>query len=215
MMKKFKGVIFDVDGTLTSTNELIIAAFNHITKKHLNKSLTKEEVFALFGPTEEQIIDDWFTENSDEVIKDYFSFYSDNHAMAELYPGINSILDELKLKGVLLSIFTGKGKRSASITLEKLGVLKYFSFIVSGDDVINQKPSGEGITNFLKEYNLKTDEVLMIGDSPSDVHASREAGVKVASVLWDSYAKEKVLELKSDFVFSTVEQLKVFLNENT
>ncbi len=214
-MKKFKGVIFDVDGTLTSTNELIIAAFNHVTKKHLNKSLTKEEVFALFGPTEEQIIDDWFTENSDEVIKDYFNFYSENHSMAELYPGINTILDELKLKGVLLAIFTGKGKRSATITLEKLGVLKYFSFIVSGDDVKKQKPSGEGITNFLNEYNLQTDEVLMIGDSPSDVKASHEAGVKVALVLWDSYAKEKVLKLNSDYVFGTVEQLKVFLKENT
>ena len=55
----------------------------------------------------------------------------------------------------------------------------------------------------------------MVGDSPADVKASHTTGIKVASVLWDSYAKEKVLELKSDYVFHTVEDLKVFLKKNT
>jgi len=214
-MKKLKGVIFDIDGTLTSTNELIIAAFNHITNRHLNKTLNKEEVFALFGPTEEQIIEKWFPDNSDEVIKDYFNFYYENHSMANVYPGMILILNELKEKEILLSIFTGKGKRSATITLEKLGVIKYFDFIVTGDDVINHKPSCEGIISFLKKFNLKKNEVLMVGDSPADVKASHSAGVKVASVLWDSYAKEKVLELKSDYVFHTVEDLKEFLKKNS
>jgi len=214
-MKKFKGVIFDIDGTLTSTNELIIAAFNHITNRHLNKTLIPDEVFALFGPTEEQIIEKWFPENSDEVIENYFHFYSENHSMANMYPGMILILNELKQKKVLLSIFTGKGKRSAMITLEKLGVIKFFDFVVTGDDVINHKPSCEGIISFLKKFNLKKNEVLMVGDSPADVKASHSAGVKVASVLWDSYAKEKVLELKSDYVFHTVEDLKEFLKKNS
>ena len=214
-MKKLKGVIFDIDGTLTSTNELIIAAFNHITNRHLNKTLIPEEVFSLFGPTEEQIIEKWFPENSDEVIKDYFNFYSENHSMANMYPGMIHILNDLKEKEILLSIFTGKGKRSAMITLEKLGVIKYFDFIVTGDNVINHKPSGEGIISFLKKFSLKKNEVLMVGDSPADVKASHTTGIKVASVLWDSYAKEKVLELKSDYVFHTVEDLKVFLKKNT
>jgi len=59
-MRKYDGVIFDIDGTLTSTNELIFSTFNHITKKYLNKSLTNEEVVSLFGPTEDKIIEDWF-----------------------------------------------------------------------------------------------------------------------------------------------------------
>jgi phosphoglycolate phosphatase-like HAD superfamily hydrolase len=36
-MEKFTGIIFDIDGTLTSTNELIYASFNHIAKKYLHK----------------------------------------------------------------------------------------------------------------------------------------------------------------------------------
>ena len=54
----------------------------------------------------------------------------------------------------------------------------------------------------------------MIGDSVSDVKASREAGVKVASVLWDSYAHEKVKSMQSDYYFYSVEELKnFFLND--
>jgi phosphoglycolate phosphatase-like HAD superfamily hydrolase len=54
----------------------------------------------------------------------------------------------------------------------------------------------------------------MIGDSPSDIKASHKAGVKVASVLWDSYSKEKVLEMNSDYIFHTVLELQNFLKNN-
>jgi len=40
---KFKGIIFDIDGTITSTNELIFASFNHITEKYLGRKYSPEE----------------------------------------------------------------------------------------------------------------------------------------------------------------------------
>src|SRR3989304_522512 len=111
--------------------------------------------------------------------------------MAELYPGIKELLDNLKRKKILLSIFTGKGREASLITLEELGIKNYFTMIVTGDEVENHKPSPEGILQFIDRYKLKKDEVLMIGDSPGDVKASKEAGIKIASALWDSYAAEK------------------------
>ena len=54
----------------------------------------------------------------------------------------------------------------------------------------------------------------MIGDSPSDVKAAHSAGVKAASVVWDSYAKQEVLNLKSDYLFHKVEELERFIKEN-
>ena len=86
--------------------------------------------------------------------------------------------------------------------------------IVTGDDVNNHKPSSEGIIKFINSYSLKNEEVLMIGDSVSDVKASREAGVKIASAMWDSYAAETVKELNSDYYFNTVQDLQTFLNNN-
>ena len=209
----FKGIIFDIDGTLTSTNRLIFDSFNHIAKKYLNKSFTDEEITAMFGPTEEVIIRLWCGNSYEEAEKDYFDYYKTHHNIAKLYPGMKEILDMLKDKKILLSIFTGKGRKSSIITLEELGIINYFDMIVTGDEVRNHKPAPEGIISFLKEYNLKKDEVLMIGDSAGDVKASRDAGVKIASALWDSYAAEKVKQLGSDYYFNTVNDLKMFLSK--
>ena len=67
---------------------------------------------------------------------------------------------------------------------------------------------------FVNEHNLKKDEVLMIGDSVADVLASKEAGIKIASALWDSYAADKVKNLGSDYYFYSVEELREFLAKN-
>lgn len=213
-MNKFKGIIFDIDGTLTSTNDLIFASFNFITKKYLGKTFSDEEILKWFGPTEDVILKEFCGDDYEKAREEYYKYYSDNHFMADIYPGIKEILDELKANEVLLSIYTGKGKEAATITLKKLNIYKYFDLIITGDEVKEHKPSPEGIEIFLDKFNLKKDEVIMIGDSPSDINAARSAGVKVASVLWDSLSKNKVLKMDSDYVFHTVEELNNFLFSN-
>ena len=211
MTKLFDGFIFDVDGTLTSTNQLIFDSFNFIAKKYLNRTFTDEEIVAMFGPTEDAILKKWCGEKYPEARKEYYKYYSDNHWKAELYPGIKEILDYLKNEKFPLGIFTGKGREATMITLKKLTVDRYFDLILTGDDVANHKPSAEGILKFVNHFKLKNERVLMIGDSVSDVKASKEAGIKVASALWDSYAHEKVKTLQSDYYFYSVDELKKFL----
>jgi HAD superfamily hydrolase (TIGR01549 family) len=211
MNKLFDGFIFDVDGTLTSTNQLIFDSFNFIAKKYLNKTFTDEEIVAMFGPTEDVILKEWCGDKYEEARKEYYKYYSDNQWKAKLYPGIKEILDYLKSKNYPLGIFTGKGREATMITLKKLEVDHYFDLIVTGDDVVNHKPSAEGILKFVNHFKLKNERVLMIGDSVSDVKASKEAGIIVASALWDSYAHDKVKTLQSDYYFYSVEELKEFL----
>ena len=211
MSQLFDGFIFDVDGTLTSTNKLIFDSFNFIAKKYLNRTFSDEEIVALFGPTEDVILKQWCGDNYETARTEYYKYYSDNHWKAKLYPGIKEILDYLKNKKFPLGIFTGKGREATMITLKKLKVDHYFNLIVTGDDVANHKPSAEGILKFVNHFKLKNERVLMIGDSVSDVKASKEAGIKVASALWDSYAHEKVKTLQSDYYFYSVKELKEFL----
>lgn len=214
-MNGFEGIIFDIDGTLTSTNELIFATFRHVVEKHLNKKVTDQEIIALFGPTEDVILKEWINENYQEARKDYYHFYeTQHHLMADVYPGIIEALKFIKSKKIPLSIYTGKGRDSSVITLQKIGVFDLFDLIVTGDDVADHKPSPEGIDQFVEKFKLNREKVLMIGDAPADILAARSAGVKIASVVWDSYAKEKVLEMKSDYVFETVDELMKFLKEN-
>ena len=215
MKRLFDGYIFDIDGTLTSTNQLIFDSFNYIAKKYLNRTFTDDEIISMFGPTEDVILKRMVrTINYEEARKDYYQYYSDHHGIAGLYEGIKEILHHLKSKNYPIGIFTGKGREASLITLKKLGVDHYFDLIVTGDDVENHKPSPEGILKFLNHFKLKPERVLMIGDSVSDVIASKEAGIKIASVLWDSYGKEEVKTLSSDYYFHSVKELREFIREN-
>ena len=66
---------------------------------------------------------------------------------------------------------------------------------------------------FLEKFRLSREEVLMVGDAPADIRASRTAGVKIASVIWDSYSKDDVLKLYPDYLFYSVGELKEFLKQ--
>ncbi len=215
MKQQFEGFIFDIDGTLTATNELIFASFNHIAKKYLNRTFTDEEILSLFGPTEDVILKEWCGDRFEEAKEVYYNFYSDNHHMASVHEGMIEILDHLKSKGFPLGIFTGKGRQAALITLQKINAEEYFDLIVTGDDVTNHKPSAEGILKFVNQFGLNKEKVLMIGDSVGDVKASKEAGVKIASVLWDSHREEKVKTMQSDYYFNSVKELREFITRNT
>jgi len=215
MKQQFDGFIFDIDGTLTCTNELIFASFKHIAKKYLNKTFSDEEIHSLFGPTEDVILKEWCGDKYEEAKEEYYSFYSDNHHRAHAHEGMIEILDQLKSKGFPLGIFTGKGRRAALITLQKIGAEKYFDLIVTGDDVTNHKPSAEGILKFVNHFGLNKEKVLMSGDSVGDVKSSKEAGVKIASVLWDSHREEEVKSMNSDYYFNSVQELSEFIIRHT
>lgn len=211
MNSKFEGIIFDVDGTLTFTNQLIFDSFNHITKKYLGKSFSDEEVIALFGPTEDVILKEICNEDYENARKDYYDYYKNNHQIARLYDGIKELVIDIYSSDTVLSIFTGKGRTSALITLDEFGLTNYFDMIVSGDDVKNHKPAPEGILVFLNKHNFNPSDVLMIGDAPSDIIAAKESGVNIASVVWDSYAEDEVRKLNSKNLFYSVEELRKFI----
>lgn len=211
MTSKFKGVIFDIDGTLTFTNQLIFDSFNHIAEKYLGRRFTDQEIIALFGPTEDVILKQLCGENFESAKLDYYNYYRENHAIAQLYEGIRELIIDLKNSKVLLSIFTGKGRTSSLITLDELGLTEFFDLIVTGDDVANHKPSPEGILKFLEIHKLNPKEVLMIGDAPSDIIAAKEAGVEIASVIWDSYSRDKVIQLNPTNTFTSVKDLRKYI----
>lgn len=211
MKSRFKGIIFDVDGTLTYTNQLIFDSFNHITKKYLGKTFSDEEIIALFGPTEDVILKEMCKDEYDIARKEYYQYYKENHNIARTYAGIEMLIEDLFNNKIILGVFTGKGRTSALITLDELGLTDYFGLIVSGDDVVNHKPHPEGIIQFLEQYNLSPDEVLMVGDAPSDIKAAKAAGVSIASVIWDSYSEEEVKKLNSNNLFHSVDELRSFI----
>lgn len=212
-MKRFSCIIFDIDGTLTQTNELIYATFNHVAGKYIQKTFTPKEIVGMFGPPEEITIERLVgKQNYDSAIDDFYEYYEEHHPrLASTYDGMRELLETLKTRGMILAVFTGKGKETTCITLEQFGLGHFFDLIVTGSDVVNHKPSADGIRRILKTFSLLPEEVLMVGDAVGDVSAAREAGVGIASVLWDSYAKEKIMEMDVDYRFHSVGEFSSWL----
>jgi HAD superfamily hydrolase (TIGR01549 family) len=208
-----------MDGTLTQTNQLIYDAFNYIAQKYAGRTFSIPEITAMFGPPEEgSMLHIVRQDQLKEVMADYLAFYRREHnRLARLYPGIEDVLKFIEQRGLKLALFTGKGIDTTMITLEEFGIKKYFDYVVTGSDVKNHKPSAEGLQKILKHFALPPEEVLMVGDHVSDVKAAHEAGVKIAAVVWDSYAKDKVLQMEIDAVFYTVQDfyrwIQLQLNE--
>jgi pyrophosphatase PpaX len=203
---KLKCVVFDMDGTLAQTNQLIYDSFNYIAEKYEGRKFAIPEIVALFGPPEEVCMQNMVgKDRCGAAMKDYLQFYRANHnRLATLVPGIEDVLKFIKSRGVSLAVFTGKGTSTAEITLEEFGIRQYFDYVVSGTDVKNHKPSSEGLEKIIAHFGVQPEEVLMVGDHTSDVEAAHEAGANIAAVVWDSYVKEKIVQMETDAVFADV-----------
>lgn len=209
-------VIFDMDGTLTETNRLIFDSFNYIVKKYQGRTMPDHEITALFGPPEEGALVKIVGEDLLETaMAEYLEYYRKHHkTLARLVPGMKEVLDDVRQAGRIIALFTGKGIHTTTITLEECGIRDYFDAIVTGNDVQEHKPSAEGIRKIMEQFDLNRSEVLMVGDAVSDVKAAREAGIPIAAVLWDSYGKERVLNMKTDFVFHAVRDFREWLRKH-
>jgi pyrophosphatase PpaX len=212
-MKRYRTIIFDMDGTLTRTNQLIFDSFNHVAGKYIGKQLTPAEIIAYFGPPEEEAVRNMIgAEHIIPAMEDYYRFYRSEHGrLAEIYPGTIDVLEFLRASGVRLALFTGKGRRTTDITLEQFGITSYFDVTMTGDDVDVHKPSGDGIAKILRHFDLTPADALMVGDAVADISAAREVGVEVASVVWDSYGMKDVMALKPDHLFHDVPQFADWL----
>nr|MBC7613917.1 HAD family hydrolase [Pseudopedobacter sp.] len=213
-MKKIKAVIFDLDGTLANTLPLCIQAFRQSIEPLINRSVSDAEIIATFGPSEEGTIMALAPNHYDKGVSDYLHFYEILHEMCPVpFEGIKEILETLKSKGVHISMVTGKGKHSTNISLKHFELTNFFEVIETGSPSGARKAEGiQIILNLLKD--VKTNEVIYVGDAPSDIIASRKVGVQVAGVAWaDTAETEKLIELQPDELFYTIKDFKNWLAE--
>lgn len=196
--------IFDVDGTLADTYPLITRAFNGFAYKYLGRVLTMQELVSKFGPTESEIVGNMVRpEIRREAIEYYYRCYEDFHDGTRLYGGIPELLSELERREKKKAIFTGKGRRSTDITLDKLDIAHRFSPVVTGDDVNCPKPNPEGIITVIEKTGVAPHQTAMVGDHRSDILAGRAAGVFTIAALWHGYNNAALLDTKPDMAFNT------------
>jgi pyrophosphatase PpaX len=195
--------LFDLDGTLIDSIELIYRCYRHASETHLGFS-PEDEVWrtGLGTPLREQfraVCDD--AAMIEAMVVTYREHHNLHHDDAiRVYPGVAEVLGELSSRGLKLAVVTSKLRFGAERGLRRAGLLDLFETIVSADEVTRPKPDGEPVELALERLGGRSHDAVFIGDSPHDMASGRAAGVRTAGALWGPFAREE-LEAASADVF--------------
>lgn len=193
-----KAVLFDLDGTLINTNELIIESFEHTFEILKNEYPNRDEIISWFGEPLFVTMGKFF-DDVDEAIDVYREFNLKYHdERISLYDNTKEVLNALNKKGYKVAIVTSKNKSTAIRALELLGIKDYFDVIVTSDDVQNHKPHKEPVLSACDLLSISSNEALMVGDSIYDIISGRDAGSKTCGVLY-SFMKDEILKMDADY----------------
>ncbi|MCX7923930.1 MAG: HAD-IA family hydrolase [Clostridia bacterium] len=204
----FKYILFDFDGTLIDTNELIILALHETSLKFLDKTLSSDELNSILGKHLEQQMKCLSELHYKEMILFYKDFYSKNKdTMIKEFPSINQMLKSIKELGCKTAIVSAKGRGGIEHGLKLFGMEDYFDIIISAYDIENNKPHPEPAIKALSALNGSADAALLIGDSPYDILCGKNAGVKTALVDWTIFPKDNLMSLKPDYYIKTPDEL--------
>jgi len=210
-MKKISTILFDFDGTLMDTNDIIIESWQYMFKAVEGKERPIEDIIKTLGEPLTLTMKNTFP---DMEIEDYASIYrgfqrEKFEEAVKPFPGMSELLAELKEKGYKLGLVTSRLTRSTNHGLDKYELTKYFDVIVTADDTEKHKPDPEPVYIALEKLNSKAEESLMIGDTRFDILCARNAGVKSVLVDWSvALPKEsRVGEHAPDYVIETAKGL--------
>ncbi|MCF0234760.1 MAG: HAD family hydrolase [Thermoguttaceae bacterium] len=209
-----KGIIFDFDGTIGDTMFACMDALRRTLAPVLGRSISDEEIYGYFGPSEDGVFLKHFPDRADELLAEYLRHYRvvQEETAPEPFPGILELIAELKNRGVRVALVTAKGAGSCKISLEIYGAEELFETIEVGSPYRRDKANS--IHKALETMNLTPDEVAYVGDSPKDVASSREAGVEHWAAAWaPAVDPEKLAELDPDKLFRTVEEMRAHCDE--
>lgn len=198
-----KGILFDLDGTLLNTNELIYKSFVHMFKEVLNKELKKDEITSLYGKPLEVSLNKYSKDEKiiQNMIRTYRKYNIDNHdRMCRTFEGIPELLRLLKEKKIKCGIVTSKKKDVAERGLQITDILKFMDVIITPEDTEKHKPEGEPALRACEILKLKPEEVMMVGDSPYDLLCGKNAGCLTCGVEYTEIALDLLKKVNPDYM---------------
>lgn len=210
-ISKLKAILFDVDGTLLNTTELIFQAYEHVLPLYGCKTPKRAYISPLIGRSLEGIYKILAPDGDfAKFHQAHNKFQLENLSLSYAFKGIPNFLKKLKKQGFKLAAITSRWRVTLIPTLEMADLLKYFEAIIAADDVSNHKPNPEPILKALKDLKVSPKEAVMVGDGDADIIAAKAAGIKTIGVTW-GFGQENLLKAKPDKIANNLKELKNIL----
>ena len=209
LMKRL--VIYDLDGTLVDTADDITQSVNHVLGELGGHPMRRADVIPFIGRGLRELIASCVQTEDPRVIErgmaSYRAYYT-KHLLdsTALYPAAQRVLEHFKDRRQ--AVVSNKPNPFTQDILTGLGVADYFIEVIAGDSGYPRKPDPTGIRAIMEKTGHGAHETLLVGDSPIDVEAGRNAEVLTVAV---EHGFGDAAELRSAHPDVTVANLEEFL----
>jgi pyrophosphatase PpaX len=205
-------VLFDLDGTILDTNELIFRSFEYAWERKGWPMITREKLTPYMGGK----LHDMFRETAgvtldaevDELIALYREYNWAHHdELVRGFPNAREVMAELRAAGIRMGVVTTKIRKTSEMGLALCEMAEFVEAIVSLDDVEHAKPHPEPVLKALIAMDADPATTIMVGDSSGDLLAARAAGVRSVAVGWSIKSKEDLMRCEPDYWIDDIREL--------
>ncbi|WP_027093373.1 pyrophosphatase PpaX [Cohnella thermotolerans] len=209
MKREIAAVLFDLDGTIVDTNELIIQSFLHALKGVVPETFGREHIIPSMGmPLTYQMQHFSGREDVDDLVRAYREYNIARHdEMVELFPGVAEVLPQLRANGFKLGVVTTKMRPTTERALKLLGIYEHMDTIVTLDDVEHAKPHPEPVQKAIRALGSEPAATMMVGDSAVDIESALRAGAVPVGVAWSLKGEAVLREAGAVHVIEDMRQL--------
>ena len=213
-MKKYKHILFDIDGTLIDTEEAILRSLQDTVREMLHKEIETQELkFALGIPGSAALrklgITD--TERANDRWNEHLLKY---RSRIRLFDGIPELLSSLKTNGCKLGIVTSKTRNeyAADFAAPFFALSDYFGTVICVEDAARPKPYPDPLLTYLNTAHIHAGDAVYIGDTLYDCQCAKNAGVDFGLAAWGNAGAQ---EIPANYLFKTPADVLLSLSERT
>lgn len=210
--KKYRAVIFDLDGTLLDTLEDLTDAVNHTMRKFNCPEHTLTQVRSFVGNGIKVLIerclkDGINTPQFNDIFNEFQQYYT-AHCRIKTHPytGIIELLEKLYADGYKLAIVSNKNQ-AAVTELNSIYFSKYITTAIGNSENIRKKPAPDTTLKAMEDMNCTREECVYIGDSEVDIETAKNSGLDCISVSWGFRDKALLQKLNPDAVIDSPSEL--------
>ena len=191
----FKLVIFDVDGTMIDTEEVVLKSYQYAIYEEFGRQFTQEELAVAYGIPTLQAMKQLGVKDIDRACERYFeSLFREYSNGVRIFDGITQLLEELKRRNIVCGIVTSRNKAEVANDVTLQALMKYFDYVICSEDTIKHKPDAEPVNKLLEISATEASDVLYLGDTFYDYMCAKNAGVKFALAAWGARPDAKIKE---------------------
>ena len=207
-----KCIIFDLDGTLVDTLDKHIEAFK-ILFKELKISIEEERIAENMGRTpkdtlltllpelkndKDKLVD--YAEKKEEILTDLLD-------ETECFIGAFDVLTKVKQMDLIIALASSTPKYNVEKMLRSAGILEFFNVIITGEDITIGKPNPEAFLKAAEKAHCSVEQCFVIGDSPHDIEAAKNAKMKIVAVKTGKHTEELLREKEPDVLIDLLSDL--------